>query len=243
MSCRPSAGSARRGRSSPRSRCSSATRIPRVTKRRHAMAGNLCRCGAYDNYLNGVMARRRAHGRQAHMTYKLLGKNFTPPDVLAKVTGQAKYAEDFRVDGMVFCRFLPSPYPARARQEHRRVRSAEDGRRARHSDGRRCDAAARAERRRSSPTSRTTSASPCSRSPRSMRPRSRTRSRRSRSIGAAAVHDRSAHEPAPRPGGCAPGRQHRRARREVRTLRWTKEDFDNAKDGTLPMGKPAQEWS
>src|ERR1041384_3754113 len=54
---------------------------------------------------------RRAHGRQAHMTYKLLGKNFVPPDVLAKVTGQAKYAEDFRVDGMVFCRFLPSPYP------------------------------------------------------------------------------------------------------------------------------------
>ncbi len=43
--------------------------------------------------------------------YKLLGKNFTPPDVLAKVTGQAKYAEDFRVEGMVFCRFLPSPFP------------------------------------------------------------------------------------------------------------------------------------
>ncbi len=45
------------------------------------------------------------------MTYKLLGKNFTPPDVMAKVTGQAKYAEDFRVDGMVFCRFMPSPMP------------------------------------------------------------------------------------------------------------------------------------
>ena len=43
--------------------------------------------------------------------YKLLGKNFTPPDVLAKVTGQAKYAEDFRAEGMVFCRFLPSPFP------------------------------------------------------------------------------------------------------------------------------------
>ena len=27
------------------------------------------------------------------MTYKLLGKNFTPHDVLAKVTGQAKYAD------------------------------------------------------------------------------------------------------------------------------------------------------
>src|SRR5215831_9385491 len=52
-----------------------------------------------------------------HMSYKLLGKNFTPHDVLAKVTGQAKYAEDFRVDGMVFCRLLLSPMP------HARVRS------------------------------------------------------------------------------------------------------------------------
>src|SRR5215831_2052766 len=52
-----------------------------------------------------------------HMSYKLLGKNFTPHDVLAKVTGQAKYAEDFRIDGMVFCRFLPSPFP------HARIRN------------------------------------------------------------------------------------------------------------------------
>jgi CO/xanthine dehydrogenase Mo-binding subunit len=45
------------------------------------------------------------------MTHDLLGKNFTPPDVKAKVTGRAKYAEDFRVDGMVFCKLLTSPYP------------------------------------------------------------------------------------------------------------------------------------
>ncbi len=51
------------------------------------------------------------------MSYKLLGKDFTPPDVLAKVTGTAKYAEDFRADGMVFCRLLTSPMP------HARVRS------------------------------------------------------------------------------------------------------------------------
>ncbi|HIG42574.1 MAG: xanthine dehydrogenase family protein molybdopterin-binding subunit [bacterium] len=43
--------------------------------------------------------------------YKLIGKNFTPPDVVAKVTGKAKYAEDFRVEGMVFCRLLLSPMP------------------------------------------------------------------------------------------------------------------------------------
>jgi xanthine dehydrogenase molybdenum-binding subunit len=45
------------------------------------------------------------------MAYELLGKNFTPPDIQAKVTGKAKYAEDFRVDGMVFCKLLTSPMP------------------------------------------------------------------------------------------------------------------------------------
>ena len=41
--------------------------------------------------------------------YKLVGKDFTPPDVIGKVTGKAKYAEDFRVDGMVFARMYTSP--------------------------------------------------------------------------------------------------------------------------------------
>lgn len=45
------------------------------------------------------------------MAYKLIGKDFTPPDVLAKVTGKANYAEDMRADGMVFCRILGSPMP------------------------------------------------------------------------------------------------------------------------------------
>jgi CO/xanthine dehydrogenase Mo-binding subunit len=45
------------------------------------------------------------------MAYTLIGKNFTPPDIHAKVTGQAKYAEDFRAEGMVFCRLLTSPVP------------------------------------------------------------------------------------------------------------------------------------
>jgi xanthine dehydrogenase molybdenum-binding subunit len=45
------------------------------------------------------------------MTYELLGKDFTPPDLKAKVTGRAKYAEDFRVDNMAFCKLLASPLP------------------------------------------------------------------------------------------------------------------------------------
>ena len=30
--------------------------------------------------------------------YKLIGKNYTTPDMMAKVTGTAKYAEDFRAE-------------------------------------------------------------------------------------------------------------------------------------------------
>lgn len=45
------------------------------------------------------------------MAYTLLGKDFVPSDVRAKVTGSAHYAEDFRAEGMVFCRLLTSPLP------------------------------------------------------------------------------------------------------------------------------------
>lgn len=45
------------------------------------------------------------------MAYSLIGKDYTPPDIHAKVTGTAKYAEDFKVDGMVYCRLLTSPIP------------------------------------------------------------------------------------------------------------------------------------
>ncbi len=50
---------------------------------------------------------------------ELLGKDFIPPDIHGKVTGRAKYAEDFRRDGMVFCRLLTSPMP------HARVRNVD----------------------------------------------------------------------------------------------------------------------
>ena len=43
--------------------------------------------------------------------YKLIGKNYQTADMLAKVTGKAKYAEDFRAEGMLFCRLVLSPVP------------------------------------------------------------------------------------------------------------------------------------
>src|SRR5580700_1000077 len=43
--------------------------------------------------------------------HKLVGKNYPTPDLLAKVTGKSKYAEDYRADGMLFARLLLSPLP------------------------------------------------------------------------------------------------------------------------------------
>jgi xanthine dehydrogenase molybdenum-binding subunit len=47
----------------------------------------------------------------------LFGTNYSPPDLVAKVTGKAKYAEDFKAEGMLFAKLLLSPMP------HARVRS------------------------------------------------------------------------------------------------------------------------
>jgi CO/xanthine dehydrogenase Mo-binding subunit len=51
--------------------------------------------------------------------YKLVGKNYQTADMLAKVTGKSKYAEDFRAEGMLFCRLVLSQMP------HARVKSVD----------------------------------------------------------------------------------------------------------------------
>ena len=43
--------------------------------------------------------------------YKYIGKDYQTPDIVAKVTGKAKYAEDFRAEGMLFAKLLLSPMP------------------------------------------------------------------------------------------------------------------------------------
>ena len=45
------------------------------------------------------------------MADKLIGQDIAPDDLRAKITGRAKYAEDFRADGMVFAKLLLSPMP------------------------------------------------------------------------------------------------------------------------------------
>src|SRR5580693_866030 len=48
---------------------------------------------------------------------KLVGEDYSTPDLRAKVTGRSKYAEDFRAQGMLFTQLLLSPYA------HARVKS------------------------------------------------------------------------------------------------------------------------
>ncbi len=59
---------------------------------------------------------------------KLFGTNYSPPDLIAKMTGKAKYAEDFKADGMLMAKVLMSPMP------HARVRSI-DSRQAEQMEG------------------------------------------------------------------------------------------------------------
>jgi xanthine dehydrogenase molybdenum-binding subunit len=50
---------------------------------------------------------------------KLVGTDYAPPDLVAKITGRARFAEDFRAEGMLFAKCLLSPMP------HARVRSVD----------------------------------------------------------------------------------------------------------------------
>lgn len=45
------------------------------------------------------------------MATRLVGSNYITPDVVAKVTGRARYAEDFRAEGMLFCKLMLSERP------------------------------------------------------------------------------------------------------------------------------------
>src|SRR5271154_1149735 len=49
--------------------------------------------------------------RQYGPRYKLIGKDYVTADLYAKVTGKSRYAEDFRAEGMLFCKLLLSPFP------------------------------------------------------------------------------------------------------------------------------------
>lgn len=66
------------------------------------------------NIIDPTAAKAQANKPSDH---KLVGKDYSTPDLIAKVQGKSKYAEDYRADGMLFCKLLLSPVP------HGRVRN------------------------------------------------------------------------------------------------------------------------
>ena len=71
------------------------------------------------------------------MAYKLIGKNFTPHDVVAKVTGTGEIRRGFPRRGHGVLQAADQPDAACEDPQHRRIRGAEDAGRARHSHRRR----------------------------------------------------------------------------------------------------------
>jgi xanthine dehydrogenase molybdenum-binding subunit len=204
--------------------------------------------------------------------YKLIGKNYPTPDLYAKVTGKAKYAEDFRADGMLFCKLALSPMP------HARVRNI-DAREALAMPGVKAiltmdDLPAPAD-------SINDNGNVILANPRGYRALTMEPLFQGQPILAvAAVDELTAAEaiekikidleplpfvvdplaslrpggpnaridgnvwvrptpPPARPGGPRPAV----APPALETLKWTHEDFEDAKEGRLPIGKPSEQWS
>ena len=204
--------------------------------------------------------------------YKLIGKNYTTPDLVAKVTGKAKYAEDYRADGMLFCKLLLSPMP------HARVRSidaqrgAGDARREGDPDG------GRSARPADSMTDNGTVIPANKLGERGLTNEpvyqgepilavaavdeltaAEAIEKINIDLRAAAVRRRSAGHacvPAGRmrewkatsgfasaSAADSPGSARRLRRPTCTELKWTEADFAEAKEGQLPMGKATDEWS
>jgi xanthine dehydrogenase molybdenum-binding subunit len=203
--------------------------------------------------------------------YKLIGKNYTTPEIVAKVTGKAKYAEDFRADGMLFCKLALSPMP------HARVRSI-DMRAALAMPG--VKAILTMDELPAPADSITDNGTVILANPKGFRALTMEPLFQGQPILAvAAVDELTAAdaiekikidlEPLPfvvdplaslRPGGpnarldgnvwvrvppppSQAGRPAAVTPPELQTLKWTREDFEDAKQGRLPMGKPTEQWS
>ncbi|MCU1342461.1 MAG: Aldehyde oxidase, partial [Candidatus Acidoferrum typicum] len=203
--------------------------------------------------------------------YKLIGKNYVTPDLLAKVTGKAKYAEDYRADGMLFCKLALSPMP------HARVRSI-DARAALAMPG--VKAILTMDELPPPANSINDNGNVILANPRGYRALTNEPLFQGQPILAVAAIDELTAadaiekikidlEPLPfvvdplvslKPGGPnarldgnvwvrptppppQPGKPPAVVPPELQTLKWTSEDFEDAKQGRLPMGKPTEQWT
>jgi xanthine dehydrogenase molybdenum-binding subunit len=202
--------------------------------------------------------------------YKVIGKNYPTGDLYAKVTGKAKYAEDYRADGMLFCKLALSPMP------HARVRSI-DASAALAMPG--VKAILTADELPPPANSINDNGNVILANPRGYQALTNEPLFQGQPILAvAAVDELTAAEaiekikidlqPLPfvvdplvslKPGGPnartdgnvwvrvpppppKPGERPPVTPPELRTLKWTKEDFEDAKAGRLPLGKESEEW-
>jgi CO/xanthine dehydrogenase Mo-binding subunit len=203
--------------------------------------------------------------------YKLIGKNYTTGDLYAKVTGKAKYAEDYRADGMLFCKLALSPMP------HARVRSI-DARAALAMPG--VKAILTADGLPGPANSINDNGTVILANPRGYQALTNEPLFQGQPILAVAAIDELTAaeaiekikidlEPLPfvvdplaslRPGSpnartdgnvwvrvppppAKPGEKPPAVTPpELHTLKWTREDFEEAKQGRLPMGKPSEQW-
>jgi xanthine dehydrogenase molybdenum-binding subunit len=202
--------------------------------------------------------------------HKLIGKDYPTPDLYAKVTGLAKYAEDYHADGMLFCKLLLSPLPhARVKHLDTRAALAMPG----------VKAILVADELPPPADSLTDNGTVIKANPKSERALTMEPLYQGEPILAVAAVDeftaaeaiekiRIDFEPLPfvidpletlRPGGpnprlegniwvqtsasAAAGGGPPPSPPTIGELKWTKEDFATAKEGQLPMGKTPGEWS
>ena len=186
---------------------------------------------------------------------KLIGQNYTTPDLVAKVTGKARYAEDYRADGMLFCKLLLSPMP------HARVRRI-DSRAALAMPGVKAILTADDLPKLPDPLAErcltneplyqgepilaiaaideVTAADAIEKIELDLEPLPFVIDPLDalRPNGSNARTQGNVWKPAPpAPPGSPPGRP------EIQTLKWTDEDFEELKAGRLPMGRTLEEWS
>jgi xanthine dehydrogenase molybdenum-binding subunit len=203
--------------------------------------------------------------------YKLIGQNYTTGDLYAKVTGKAKYAEDYRADGMLFCKLALSPMP------HARVRSI-DASKALAMPG--VKAILTANDLPAPANSITDNGTVILANPRGFQALTNEPLFQGQPILAVAAIDELTAaeaiekikidlEPLPfvvdplvslRPSGpnartdgnCwvrvtppppKPGERPAQSPPELHTVKWTSDDFEEAKSGRMPMGKPTEEWT
>src|SRR5256885_5807662 len=186
---------------------------------------------------------------------KLIGQNYTTPDLVAKDTGRAKYAEDYRADGMLFAKLLLSPMPhARVRHIDARATLALPGVKAIATADDLPDLRGAERALTNEPlyqgepilalaaVDEETAAEAIEKIDldlealpfvvdpvESLRP-----------TGANGRTEGNVWFPAPPP---SPGATGQPPRPRLQTLKWTEQDFASAPEGALPTGKASEEWS